>query len=207
MNIAIIGSGNMANGIGTRLITGKHNVTIYDRDLEKASGLAKKLGENAKSKVLGDALDEEVVIFTLPYNAALEVAEKYKDLFKDKIVVDVSNPIDFETYKLIPELGTSGAQEIAKLIPESKVLKAFNTTFAGTLAQGEVGGNMLDVLIAGDDEDSKKILSEIVTTSGLRALDIGALESAHALEELGRLHISLQQKLGNTWMTAVKFIS
>lgn len=207
MNIAIIGSGNMANGIGTRLITGKHNVTIYDRDLEKASGLAKKLGENAKSKVLGDALDEEVVIFTLPYNAALEVAEKYKDLFKDKIVVDVSNPIDFETYKLIPELGTSGAQEIAKLIPESKVLKAFNTTFAGTLAQGEVGGNMLDVLIAGDDEDSKKILSEIVTTSGLRALDIGPLESAHALEELGRLHISLQQNLGNTWMTAVKFIS
>ncbi len=196
----------MANGIGTRLVSGNHNLVIYDRDLQKAATLAKKLGAVVKSKSLGDEIDEEVVILALPYNATLEVVEKDGNLFKGKVVVDISNPLDFETFKLIPKPGTSGAQEIAKLIPDSKVLKAFNTTFAGTLVKGEVDGKKLDVFIAGDNEDAKKTLTEIIESSGLRAFDIGPLESAYVLEELGRLHISLQNKLGNTWMTAVKIL-
>jgi hypothetical protein len=86
------------------------------------------------------------------------------------------------------------------------VLKAFNTTFAGTLVAGQVAGLPLDVLIAGDDADAKAILSRLVEDSGLRAIDVGPLSRARLLEGIGLLHITLQGKLGTNWMSAVKFV-
>ena len=207
MKVAIIGSGNMANGIGTRVSSGKNNLTIYDRNLEKAKELAKNLGSEVMAKTLGDKIDEEIVILTLPYSGILEVVEKYKDLFKDKILVDISNPLDFKTFQLIPKPGSSATEEVSKLLPQgANVVKAFNTTFAGTLVKGEVEGKKLDVFIAGDSEEAKKKVSELVEAGGLRAIDAGPLKSASVLEQVGLLHISLQSKLGNTWMSAVKIL-
>ncbi len=207
MKVAIIGSGNMANGIGTRVVAGKNSLTIYDRNLEKAKELAKNLGSEVSAKTLGDKIDEEIVILTLPYNGILEVVEKYKDLLKDKILVDISNPLDFKTFQLIPKPGSSAAEEILELLPQgSKVIKAFNTTFAGTLVKGEVEGKKLDVFIAGDSEEAKNKITQLIESGGLRAIDAGPLKSASVLEQVGLLHISLQSKLGNTWMSALKIL-
>jgi predicted dinucleotide-binding enzyme len=58
-------------------------------------------------------------------------------------------------------------------------VKAFNTTFAGTLVEGEVAGQQLDVLIAGDDEQAKQKVSQLVAVGGLRPIDVGPL-AAHS---------------------------
>jgi predicted dinucleotide-binding enzyme len=71
------------------------------------------------------------------------------------------------------------------------VLKAFNTTFAATLAAGMVGGLPTTVLIAGDDADAKSLLAGIVTAGGLRAMDAGSLRRARELEALAFLQITL----------------
>ena len=71
------------------------------------------------------------------------------------------------------------------------MLKAFNTTFAGTLAAGTVGPLPTTVLIAGDDVDAKALLAGIVTDGGLRAIDAGGLSRARELESLGFLQITL----------------
>ena len=86
-----------------------------------------------------------------------------------KIVVDITNPLNFETFdSLVVPADSSAAAEIAAALPQSRVLKAFNTTFAATLAAGTVGPLTTTVLIAGDDADAKATLAGVVTSGGLR---------------------------------------
>ena len=86
------------------------------------------------------------------------------------------------------------------------MVKAFNTTFGNTLVPGEVAGQQLDVLIAGDDDSAKRKVAELVRAGGMRPIDVGPLRRARQLEQLGFLHISLQERLGTGFQSAVKFI-
>ena len=85
-------------------------------------------------------------------------------------------------------------------------MKAFNTTFAPTLVAGKVGGQQLDVLIAGDDEAAKQTVSQLASDGGLRPIDVGPLNRAQQLEQVGFLHISLQQPLDLGFSSAVKLV-
>jgi predicted dinucleotide-binding enzyme len=87
------------------------------------------------------------------------------------------------------------------------VVKAFNTTFAGTLASGEVSGQQLDVLIASDDEEAKRKVTQLVESGGMRPVDAGPLRRAQQLEHLGFLHMALQDNLRSGYGSAVKFIT
>jgi predicted dinucleotide-binding enzyme len=89
-------------------------------------------------------------------------------------------------------------------LPDSSVVKAFNTTFAPTLVAGEVAGQQLDVLIAGDDDEAKKRVAELGGDGGLRPLDVGQLVRAQQLEQLGLLHISIQQSHDLGFASAIK---
>jgi predicted dinucleotide-binding enzyme len=86
------------------------------------------------------------------------------------------------------------------------VVKAFNTTFAATLVDGEVNGQRLDVLIAGDDFAAKERVSGLVEAGGLRPIDVGPLRRARQLEQLGFLHMSLQEPRDWGFRSAVKFL-
>jgi 8-hydroxy-5-deazaflavin:NADPH oxidoreductase len=85
-------------------------------------------------------------------------------------------------------------------------VKAFNTTFAGTLVAGQVGGQPLDVLIAGDDEAAKQQVARLAADGGLRPIDVGPLHRARQLEQLGLLHISLQQPHDLGFGSAIKLV-
>jgi predicted dinucleotide-binding enzyme len=87
------------------------------------------------------------------------------------------------------------------------VVKAFNTTFAGTLAAGGVAGQPLDVFLASDDEAAKARVRELVESGGLRAVDAGGLARAHELEALGYLHMAVQNGLGTGFASAVKLLA
>jgi hypothetical protein len=87
------------------------------------------------------------------------------------------------------------------------VVKAFNTTFAGTLVSGQVGGQPLDVLIAGDDEAAKATVAQLVEAGGMRAVDAGPLRRSRQLEHAGFLHMLVQQPLGGGFGTALRFVS
>ena len=85
-------------------------------------------------------------------------------------------------------------------------MKAFNTTFAGTLLTGEAGGQKLDVFIAGDDADAKAKVSQIVTDGGMRAIDAGPLHRSRQIESMQLLQITLQGTLGTNWGSAIKIL-
>ena len=94
----------------------------------------------------------------------------------------------------------SAAQELAAAVSGARVLKAFNTTFAGTLAVDEP----LDVFLASDDEDGKATVSQIVSDGGMRPVDAGPLRRARKPEALGYLHMAVTQGTEKPFATAVK---
>jgi 8-hydroxy-5-deazaflavin:NADPH oxidoreductase len=85
-------------------------------------------------------------------------------------------------------------------------VKAFNTTFAGTLVTGEVAGQTLDVFLAGDDEAAKETVTTLVQSGGLNVIDAGGLMRARQLEALGLLGITLQSRLNTGFGTAWKLV-
>jgi 8-hydroxy-5-deazaflavin:NADPH oxidoreductase len=149
-----------------------------------------------------------VVVFAVYYPGIKDAVQQYADEVAGKIVVDITNPVDTQTWdRLATPPGTSSAEEVQQLVPQgTSVVKAFNTTFAGTLVAGEVGGQQLDVLIAGDDAAAKETVSQLASNGGLRPIDVGPLSRAQQLEQLGFLHISLQQPLSLGFGSAIKLV-
>jgi NADPH-dependent F420 reductase len=206
MDITIIGTGNMARGIATRALAGGNSVTLLGTETEKAQALAAELPGDVQAGQVGDAL-ADVVVLAVWYQAVGDVLARYGDQLDGKIVVDITNPVDTETYAPLTIAAGSVAQEIAATAPGAKVVKAFNTTFAGTLVDGTVAGQPLDVFIASDDDDAKTAVQQLATDGGLRPIDAGPLALAHHLEALGYLNMAIQPALGTNYGSAIKILA
>jgi NADPH-dependent F420 reductase len=189
-HISIIGAGNMGQAISSVVTKGGNTVEVFNSsDLDKP--------------ITGD-----MVILAVPYPAVADVLAQRGQQLADKIVVDITNPLDVQTFDglTVPPDGSATA-EIAAALPTARVLKAFNTTFAGTLAAGTVGGQPTTVLIAGDDADAKAVLTGIVSSGGLRAIDVGGLKRARELEALAFLQITLAAAEKISWAGGFAVVS
>ena len=180
--VSIIGTGNMGSAIGAIVAAGGNSVEVVGRD--------------ASDPITGD-----IVVLAVPHFAIDEiVAARGADL-AGRIVVDITTPLNFETFdSLVVPADSSRAGELAKALPDSRVLKAFNTNFAATLAQKTIGGLPTTVLIAGDDDLAKQALADVVRAGGLNAVDAGKLARARELESLGFLQLTaaVGEKIGWT---------
>jgi 8-hydroxy-5-deazaflavin:NADPH oxidoreductase len=182
-HVSIIGNGNMGQAIAGLIGKGGNTVELLDQS-------------DADRPVTGD-----VVVLAVPYGTVADIVAARGEQLAGKVVVDITNPVDFETFdSLVVPADGSAAAEIATALPQSRVVKAFNTTFAATLASGTVGGQQTTtVLLAGDDADAKSLLAGIVTAAGLRAVDAGSLRRARELEALGFLQITLAAAEKISW--------
>ncbi|GAA1681985.1 NAD(P)-binding domain-containing protein [Glycomyces endophyticus] len=202
MEVLIVGSGNMARGIGLRLVRGGHRVRIADREPDKAADLAAELGDSAAGEPLNNTAGAEVVVLATPYEGSKEVASMWAGELAGKTVVDICNPVDFATFDgLVTPAGRSAAEEIAAAAPGARVVKAFNTTFASRLANS----TPLDVFIAGDDPDAKRTVSGLCLDADLRPIDVGGLKHAAALEAFQLLHMKVQDQIQGGWSTELAF--
>jgi 8-hydroxy-5-deazaflavin:NADPH oxidoreductase len=181
-HVSIIGAGSMGQAITGIATKGGNTVELFNQaDVDKAA--------------TGD-----IVVLAVPYPAVADVIATRGDQLVDKIVVDITNPLNFETFdSLVVPADSSATAEIAAALPHSRVLKAFNTTFAGTLAAGTVGTVPTTVLIAGDDADAKTLLAGVITAGGVRAIDAGTLSRARELEAFGFLQLTLAASEKVSW--------
>ena len=173
-HVSILGTGNMGPAIAEIVTKGGNTVELFD-------------SSDTDKPVSGD-----IVVLAVPYPAVSQVLAQRGDQLAGKVVVDITNPLNFETFDslTVPADG-SAAAEIAAALPGARVVKAFNTTFAATLKSGVVGDQPTTVLIAGDDAEAKALLAEVVTEGGLSVVDAGSLRRARELESLGFLQITL----------------
>lgn len=196
MKIAIIGTGNMGTGLAIALANAGHEISIGARDLVKAAALAEKVGKGAVGGgVAASVVLADVVIFALPFGAAADTIKSAGDL-TGKVLVDISNPISPDYKELTIGHTTSAAEEIQKLAPNARVVKAFNTIFAQLLSPESRQDKKLQVFVASDDDAAKTSVSELVTSIGFEAVESGALSNSRFLEPIGEMNIHFGFFLG-----------
>jgi predicted dinucleotide-binding enzyme len=180
-HVSIIGTGNMGQAISGLVAKGGNTVELLN-------------SSHADTPVTG-----EIVVLAVPYGSVADVIARRGAQLAGKVVVDITNPVDFATFDgLTVPADSSAAAEIAAKLPQSSVLKAFNTNFGGTLVAGTVGAETT-VLLAGDDADAKALLTGVIAAAGLKAIDAGSLKRARELEALGFLQITLAAGEKITW--------
>jgi predicted dinucleotide-binding enzyme len=189
-HISIIGAGNMGGVIASLVTKGGNTVEVFN-------------SSDADKPVTG-----EIVVLAVPYPAVAAVIAQRADQLAGKVVVDITNPLDFATFdSLVVPADSSAAAQLATALPQSRVLKAFNTNFAATLTAGSVGPVPTTVLIAGDDADAKALLAGVVSAGGLRAIDAGALRRARELEAVGFLQLTLAVAEKVSWTGGIAVIA
>jgi predicted dinucleotide-binding enzyme len=198
----------MARGIATRALAGGHHVAFVGTELGKAERLADEmtgLGEVRAAETAGG----DIVVLAVPYSQAPHAVRQHAGELGGAVLVDITNPVDLSVLEPLDVAPfRSGAEVIADVAPDgAAVVKAFNTTFAGTLVAGRVAGHPVDVFLAGDDAEAKGTVARMVVDGGLRPIDAGPLARARELEALGLLHMVVQASLGTRFGSALKVLA
>ncbi|MDB5223552.1 MAG: oxidoreductase [Chitinophagaceae bacterium] len=200
--IAIIGaSGNMGSAIAKSLANAPYRILLFGKEEAKLKSLFKEIkntNKKADAEIIGCAADAsweaDIIIAAVPFAAEKDIAEKIRQVATGKIVISISNPLN-ETYTgLVTSSDTSSAEELQKLLPHSKVIKAFNTTFAGDFSQPVINGKTIDAFIAGNDEEALETVSDVVRSAGFNPIKAGALAVSRTLENMQSLLIQLSIK-------------
>lgn len=185
MKIAVIGAGNVGATLGKRFAGAGHEVIFGVRNPAEAN--ESELGAPAAANT--DACsDADIVVLSVPYNVLSDAAASCGDL-TGKIVVDATNPLGMTADGLNLTLGfeTSGGEILQSQIPSAKVVKCFNTTGFGNMANPE--GSMM--FACGDDKEATDIVANLASEIGFDAMNIGMLAKARLLEPLAMLWIHL----------------
>jgi NADPH-dependent F420 reductase len=205
MTIGIIGAGNVGSALARAGTKVGHEVTVTARDQQRAQAVASEVG----AKVAPDAEEatrrSDIVILAVPYPAVDEVADRIRDAARGKILIDATNPLKSDLSGLAVS-EESGAEHIQAMLPESSVVKAFNTVFASNQAEPSKIGTTLDGFYAGNDEGAKRQVEEFLAALGYRAIDAGDLTAARALEHMAFLNITLNARNGWPWQSGWKLV-
>ena len=212
--IAIIGaSGNMGSAIARSLAGGNYRLLLYATDKEKTAAVLQSIhtanpGAEAESLECSTqaSWEADIIILAVPYAAEKEVAEKIREVANQKIVISISNPLNASYTGLVTDPGTSAGEELQQLLPHSKVVKAFNTTYAADFAIPIIDGKQVDGFIAGNDEEALQTVTQIVAVAGFNPLVAGELSISRTLENMQSLLISLTIKNGYNWHAGWKLL-
>ncbi len=203
--ISIVGAGNVARGIATRALAAGYAVELLVRNEEQGKTLAGELGGTVTVSGLGSAPAGDIVALAVPWSAVPGVVSAFGG-FAGKTLVDATNPLNADFTGLDTAADTSGAEVIAGLAPQAKVVKAFNTVFAGNVVAGEKNGESLDLLVAADDAEAKAAVAAFAEKAGFRVIDTGALSQARTMEALAWLHMQLQFTRGTNFASAIQLV-
>ena len=205
--IAIIGAtGNMGSAIARSLAKGNYRLLLFGDDKEKITRLTNTIKtENPGAEAhavncsYNASWEADIIIAAVPYNAEKEVAGKIREVANQKIVISIANPLNDTFDGLVTDPATSAAEELQKLLPNSKVVKAFNTTFAADFSQPVIGGTRVDAFIAGDDPEAVETVTQLVKVAGFNPLYAGNLAVSGTLERMQLLLIQLGMKNNYNW--------
>jgi predicted dinucleotide-binding enzyme len=190
MKIGIIGAGKIGATAAKLLVEAGHDVAISNsRGPETLSGLVAELGKKAKAVTVEEAAKfSDVVFISIPFG-------KYKSLpaneFNGKIVIDSNNyyPSRDGNFPELDQGKTTSSELQASHLRGARVVKAFNTIwFEHLKTQGDTSmpdENRRAILIAGDDPEAKRVVSQLISDIGFAAVDTGTLREGGKLQQPG----------------------
>ena len=219
--IAIIGAdGKMGSGMAFRLAQAGYRVLMTDHDREDLLSLIGRLpllvGKIRLKVPQADvgivvepkeaSWEADIVIPTVPYKAQASVASEIKEVVTGKPIISVVNPMNETFDRLLTPPTTSAAEELAALLPHSKVVKAFNTVFATDFETSQICGQTADVFVAGDDDEAVSTVMELVKHTGFSPLFVGKLAMSRTLESMMLLLVSLSIRNNHTGLAGWKVL-
>lgn len=212
--IAIIGAGgNMGSAIAKNMAGGNYRLLLFDRNPDQLGALHEEILQDfpeADVKRMNcpheSSWEADIIIMAVPHGAEKELTDKIRDVATQKIVVSIANPIDEDFSRLITDSDTSAAEELQQWLPNSKVVKAFNTTFAADFNQPVIDGKQVDAFIAGNDEKAIRSVIELVETAGFNPIIAGDLSVSGTLERMQLLLMQLTIKNEYNWLAGWKIL-
>ncbi len=190
---AIIGLGNMGKGLARRL-SGRTELLLASRKRADAEALVAELGAGRAAEVAEAISAADIVILALGYEAALSLASS-ADL-AGKVVVDITNPLLADFSGLQFGHTTSAAEKIQAAAPGARVVKGFNTIFAGLFGLDRAATARVPVFLAGNDAAAVEAVAALAGQAGFAVEKTGDLGAARLLEPLAMLNIRLGYGLG-----------
>jgi len=192
MNITVIGAGNMGSAFVKQLTHAGHQIRVTARDSAKSAQVAAAHPGAKAVASAGAAADADAVVLATGYADAVQALQAVGDL-NGKVVIDITNPLTADYMGLTIGHDTSAAEQIAKAVPGTELVKAFNTVFAQVLIGGADFGNgrMVEVFVAIDSARAKQTATAIAESMGFAVVDAGGLKNARYLEPLGGLNVYL----------------
>lgn len=210
--IVIIGAtGSMGSAIAKSLAKGSNRLLLFSNHPEQSKALAEQI---STADSVAEAIDcsynasweADIIILAVPYGAEKELAEKIRQVSSQKIIISISNPVNEDFSGLVTDPSTSAAEELQKLLPHSKVVKAFNTTFAADFSTPVINGLQADAFVAGNDNEAVKTVVELVKTAGFNPVVAGDLTVSGTLERMQLLLMQLTMKNNYNWLAGWKIL-
>jgi 8-hydroxy-5-deazaflavin:NADPH oxidoreductase len=193
MNIGILGTGNVGSRLGKLLSSAGHKITYGSRDPE-ATKLHLDQPSTQFDSVQATVASNEVIFIATPWaNDVTTSLLKAIPSWKDKTIVDCTNPLATDYMSNLIGHTTSSAEIIAGIVSPSPVVKAFNTIFADVMTAGKQQFNGLrgTGFYCGDDSQAKALVAGLIDQCGFEPVDAGALKNARYLEPMAQLNIQI----------------
>jgi predicted dinucleotide-binding enzyme len=183
MSYAIIGSGAIGGALAKQFARNNINAVITNR--RGPASLEDAFGPIVSATEVTDAVDAEVIILAVPFEAVADVARLRSD-WSGKIVVDATNAIEFPAFKPQDLGGRPSTQVVAAQFKGAKVVKAFNTLPAAVLADDprRSEGNRT-IFVSGDHAGANEQVASLVSSLGFGAITLGRLEEGGLLQQFG----------------------
>jgi len=187
VKIGIVGAGHIGATAAQLFAQAGHAVAISNsRGPETLSDLVSELGPGVQATTVGDAeAFGEVVLVAIPYGRYPELPAAPLD---GKIVVDATNYYAQRDGEM-DSSGLTSSEVLARHLPGARVVKAFNTMYYKTLAEGGLPGapqdERLALFLAGDDPAARDVVARLIDEIGFTPVDTGSLHEGGRRQEPG----------------------
>ena len=210
MKIGIIGSGSVAQVLGTGFLSKGHDVMLGTRDASKLGAWLTEAGDRANVGTFDEAAEfGEIVLLSVP-GTALESAIELAGIenLAGKTVIDITNPMDFSEGappRFTATVGNSLGEKVQHQLPNANVVKAFNSIGVAVMTDPDFDGEKATHFIAGNSDDAKAEVTKLISEFGWEVTDVGGIEQSFFLEALASLWVNYAFK-SNNWNQAFKLL-
>ena len=210
MKVAILGSGDVGQALAKAFKSEGHEVQLATRDTksDKAKSIKDELGIQVRTFAQVAEWCELAVLCVL-YTALEDVVTEVRDHLKDKVVIDVTNPLDLSAGmppSLLIGTNDSAGEEVQRKLPQAKVVKALNSVGNGHMYKPHFGDESPTMFYCGNDKGAKEVVHTILLSFGWSPVDIGDITGSRELEPLCILWVKYGM-VTNTWNHAFTMLT
>ncbi|MHB8415642.1 MAG: NADPH-dependent F420 reductase [Acidiferrobacteraceae bacterium] len=190
MQVAVLGTGKMGTAVGRRLARAGHAVIYGSRTPDEAQGRIKDIPAKAMTYEMA-ARAAECAIIAVPWAAVIDLMARLAQPLSGKVVIDLTNPLSPDMSSLVVGGTDSAAEQVARALPGSTVVKALNSVTADNFADPDFSGAVAQMFYCGNDPVGGAVVRELIEACGYRPVGCGALSNARYLEAMAMFWLQL----------------